>query len=317
MFRIRYFVFFIGCSLALVASFFTDPLGGAATAVWLINAARFFLGLAAVFYGFRALSDYPEADGQALHKVAAKEPVGAGLALVYRGLCFIALALVFAAVAGNANAANVRTTIPANAPQYLPTLAALQKTHWPGMPSPEMLAGQTEKESCITLTHSRCWSATSRLKSAREEGAGLGQITRAYRANGALRFDALAELRAKHPALAAWNWTNVYQRPDLQLLAIVLKNRDNWLNFCAVRSESDRLRFALKANNRGVSSVMAEMRACGLRAGCDPQRFHGHAGDTCTASRRPIYGNRSACDISLAYMPGIEVRSPKYRRWFV
>jgi hypothetical protein len=314
--RFRYLFMALGCALVLAALLFTDPLGGAATAGWLLGTARFVFGVALVFFGFRAVSDYDEADGQELHDLARHAPVGAGLALVYRGLVMIAMAIVFATVAGHASAQDVRSYIPAQAPQHLPTLKALQVAHWPGMPAPEVLGGQIEKESCITLKHSRCWNATSRLKSAREEGAGFGQITRTWRVDGSLRFDALAELRAKHPALAAWTWANVYQRPDLQLLAIVLKNRDNWGTFAAVRDPGERLIFSTLAYNRGTGGVLAEMRACKLTAGCDPQRWAGNVERTCTASRQPLYGGRSACDISRAYpLDVIERRAPKYRGW--
>lgn len=312
--RFRHVFMALGSALALGALYLSDPLGGAVTSSWLIGSARFVFGVALVFFGFRALSDYPEADGQKLHRAAMLEPTGAGLALIYRGLVFVALAIIFATVAGNANAQDARTYIPAQAPQHLPTLHTLTAKHWPAMPTPWVLAGQIEKESCITLKHPRCWNATSRLKSAREEGAGLGQITRTWRTSGALRFDALAELKAQHPALAALNWGNVYQRADLQLLAIVLKNRDNHATFAAVPGYRDRLILATLAYNRGVGGVRAEMRACALKAGCNPQKWAGHVETTCTASRQPLYAGRSACDISRAYpLDVIDRRAPKYR----
>lgn len=302
----------------LVLLFLTDGLGGAAAAGWLIASARFVVGVAMIFSGWKALSDYRDnaADGEMLHLAASQSPVGAGLALVYRGLIYVALAIVFATVAGNARAQDVHTYIPAQAPQHLPMLKALQVKHWTTMPAPEVLAGQIEKESCITLKHPRCWNATSRLKSAREEGAGLGQITRTWRLNGEIRFDALAELRETHPELAALNWTNVYQRPDLQLLGVVLKARDNWSAFSGVKDPAQRQIFATLAYNRGVGGVLAELRACALTPGCDPQRWAGNVDRTCTASRQPLYGGRSACDISRAYpLDVIERRAPKYRRW--
>jgi len=178
------------------------------------------------------------------------------------------------------------------------------------------LAGLIEKESCITVRHSRCWNATSRLKSSREEGAGFGQITRAYYASGKLRFDALSELKAKHPELAAWNWGNVYVRPDLQLLGIVLKLRDNWGFFSSIPEDVDRIQFALKAYNRGLGGVRAEIQACYLMKNCISAKFMDNAGMICTASKKPLYGGRSACDISLAYVPDVYYkRAPKYKGW--
>ena len=178
------------------------------------------------------------------------------------------------------------------------------------------MGGLIEKESCITVKHSRCWNAKSRLKSAREEGAGFGQITRAYYSSGKLRFDALAELKAKHPELAEWNWGNVYVRPDLQLLGIVLKLRDNFAFFSKIPEYEDRIRFALKSYNRGLGGVKAEIQACYLMRDCISAKFTDNAGDICTASKKKIYGNRSACDISLAYVPDVvNKRAPKYRVW--
>lgn len=221
----------------------------------------------------------------------------------------------------HAAAQDVRTFIPPQAPTVLPVLRQVQEEHWPDLIMPEVLAGQAEKESCIHLRHPRCWNPSSRLKSAREEGAGIPQITRAYHTSGPntgkLRFDALAEMRARHPALRPLNWDNVYERLDLQLLVLVLKNRDNWFSFEGVRSQTNRLVFTLLAYNRGTAGVLREMTACKLKEGCDPQVFFGHVEKTCTASWKPIYGNNSPCSISRAY-PGdiLYTRSPKYRPFF-
>jgi hypothetical protein len=318
MFRFRTIYLVPVLAAVLVLLFLTDGLGGAAAGSWLIACARFVVGVALIWSGWRAVSDYrgDVADGEMLHLAASQSPTGAGLALVYRGLVFVALSIVFFTVAGGAGAQDVRTFIPAQAPLHLPTLKALQVKHWPTMPAPAVLAGQIEKESCITLKHSRCWNATSRLKSAREEGAGMPQITRTWRADGSLRFDALAEIKALHPELAALNWANVYQLPNLQLLTVVLKNRDNWAAFAGVRDPGQRLIFSTLAYNRGVGGVRSEMRACALTPGCDPQRWTGHVERTCTASRQPLYGVRSACDISRGYPEDvIERRAPKYRGW--
>jgi hypothetical protein len=130
-----------------------------------------------------------------------------------------------------------------------------------------------------------------------------------------LRFDALAEMKALHPELKGANWENIGARADYQLLIVVLKNRDNWARFRTLAAApEDQMLFALKAYNRGQGGVLAEIKACGNKTGCDPKRFTGHAGDTCTASWKPIYGTRSACHISLAYVPDIVLRrAPKYR----
>lgn len=107
------------------------------------------------------------------------------------------LAFVFGAA--HAAAQNVATFIPPKALPLLPVLTAQVNELMPGFYSPHYFPALIEHESCISLTHSRCWSPTSQLKTAREEGAGLGQLTRAYNTDGSIRFDALADSRKLDP----------------------------------------------------------------------------------------------------------------------
>ena len=84
--RFRYIYLSAVLTAVLTGLFMTDPLGGSVTGAWLLNAARFVVGVGLVFTGWKALADYDEADGQSLHQVASQSPTGAGLALVYRVL---------------------------------------------------------------------------------------------------------------------------------------------------------------------------------------------------------------------------------------
>ena len=65
--------------------------------------------------------------------------------------------------------------------------------------------------------------------------------------------------------------------------------------------------------NQGNGRVQTDRRACGLKAGCDPQRYFGHVELTCTAGRAPLYGQRSACDISRHHVRDVWARSGKYQ----
>jgi hypothetical protein len=204
--------------------------------------------------------------------------------------------------------------IPPRAAQHLPALAAEIDTAWPEAPLREYFPGLIEHESCITLAHARCWSATARLKTQREEGAGLGQLTRAWNADGSTRFDALAELRQAHPALAALDWATIYQRPDLQMRAVVIKVRGDYLALRGAHDPLERLAMADAAYNGGRGGVLREQRACGLVAGCDPARWWGHVEQHCLKSRAALYAGRSACDINRHHVRDvINHRAPKYR----
>lgn len=234
------------------------------------------------------------------------------------GILLLCIVSLFGGCMAPAAAQNVRTYIPAKAPLYLPALREEQLKYWADNPAPYNLAGLVEQESCISLTHSRCWDPKSQLKTAREEGAGFGQITRAYRADGGLRFDSLAELRNKHSAeLTGWNWSNVYTRPDLQLRAIILMNRDNYKLLRDIKDPMERLRFTDAAYNGGKGGVDNDRRLCSLRAGCDSQKWFGQVELTCSKSKVPIYGNRNACDINREHVHNVfQLRSDKYKPWF-
>lgn len=194
---------------------------------------------------------------------------------------------------------DVTTYVPAGAITYNPLLKAEQRKYWPDHPAPALLSALVEQESCIHLNHPLCWNPKSSLKTAREEGAGLGQITRAYRKDGRVRFDALQEMVEENPtALKGWSWVNVYQRADLQLRAIVLKVLSDFKKLPNSITDSHRLAFADSAYNGGYGGLEKERTACGLSRGCDPKRWWGNVEGKCLKSLEPLYGNRSACDIN-------------------
>lgn len=321
--RFRYWFMFGGSGVMLAALFSTDPdVGwiqelpfGSSTLSWLLLMARGIVALTFAHLGRKALFDYPEADMQKLFRKSLEGSTGAGLALVALSIVSFGLLLLFAT---SAKAQDVNTYIPAQATQYLPTLKAAQTKNWPDHPMPNALGALVEHESCISLKHSRCWNPKSQLKTAREEGAGFGQITRAYRKDGTTRFDALQELKDRHPMLAEWNWQNVYTRPDLQLLGIVLKSKDDYRTLYTIKDPVQRLYFADAAYNGGMGGVNNERRACGLKKGCNPQLWFENVEYTCLKSTEAIYGKRSACDINRHHVHDVfHTRAPKYLPFFV
>lgn len=210
---------------------------------------------------------------------------------------------------------DVKTFIPAKALLYIPLLKAEQVKFWQDHPRPELLAGLAEQESCLSLRHSRCWDPRSQLKTQRELGSGIFQITKAYTKTGALRFDSLTEMRDRFSVLKELSWDNVYQRPDLQLRAAVLMSKTNYQSLRMVSDESARLAFADAAYNGGLGDVQKERRACGMKTGCDPQKWFGHVENLCLKSRQALYGGRSACDINREHVHSVMlVRSAKYTK---
>lgn len=308
MIRFRNLFLLMGSALVFAVLMATDPDEGLLTGFWALSIAKGIVAVAFAHLARKSLADYPEADMRTLFRLARGSATGAGLALIAQAIIILGLLFLFGG--------NARADVPERAKQYLPMLKAEQSARWPDHPWPPMLAGMAEQETCPSLTHSKCWSPLARLKTQREEGAGLGQLTRTWRKDGTQRFDALAELRDLHPALRELSWATIYQRPDLQLRALVLKSRDDFRALGQIRSIANRLVFQVAAYNRGRGAVQDERRLCQVTPDCDPQLWWGHVERTCTASRDPIYSGRSACDINRSHVAKVvEQRAPRYRGW--
>lgn len=302
--RHRFLFLLVGTLIAAGLSLYTDPDSGLSTLLGGLAIVQGVWAVAAAHWGRKALTDYPEADMRRLFAKASEESTGAGLALIALAIMLVGLLLVFAPRAH-------ADPLPAGFATYGPILKAEQAKYWADHPDPAALAALVEQESCASLKSAKCWNPAARLKSSREEGAGMGQITRAYRADGSLRFDALAGLRDQYGAdLPGLSWDTVYSRPDLQLRALVLMSRDAARPF---RGSAGWLHFGDAGYNGGVAGVQKERRACKLYAGCDPSRWFGHVELHCLKSRQPIYGNRSACDINREHVHNVFlVRRAKY-----
>ena len=226
---------------------------------------------------------------------------------VFLGVCVVVAALVLSLAGGKAQA-----NVPAQALDHLPVLGAEVKSHWPDAPDWALFAGQVEKESCISLKHPRCWNPRAELRTSREQGVGLGQITRT------VRFDALAELRAQFPReLAGWSWDSpTLYDPAYQLRAVVLMDRRNHRALADV-PEPDRMDMALAAYNGGMGGLLGERQLCRSTRGCDHTRWAGHVEHTSMKSkvRKPGYG-QSFFEINRGYPPGVRQRAEKYRPLF-
>jgi len=297
-------------SLVLGWLFWTDPDRGAATRDMLQNLAAVGLGLTCAHVVRKSFLPYIKLE--TFVRKALENPIGAGLVVLGVLLFTAVAAMLFGA---RAHAEDLRTFVPANAYTYAPTLKTEQREVWPADPGPAMLGALVEQESCVTLHSPHCWNPAAKLKTAREEGAGMGQITRAYRADGSLRFDSLEAVRALDPGLSEWSWQNVYQRPDLQLRAIVVMNRHCFMRMSRlVHDPEQALEMCDAAYNGGYAGVQQERRACGQRDGCNPQKWFGNVAEVCLKSKVHWKGySKSACEINREHVEMVAVvRRAKY-----
>jgi hypothetical protein len=251
-----------------------------------------WLAIAAAISHVARVILFPSLDLMAIGRRAVSEAnVGAGL--VFAGICLVLAALLMSQARAQ--------TLMERARVHLPVLVAEQRTHWPDAPDPHTMAGQVEAESA--------WRATAELRTSREWGAGLAQLTRAFDANGAVRFDRLADARRLHPSLAGWTWD---ERFDVarQFRSLVLMNQVEWQAIVGTATVDDRWSMTLSAYNGGRSGLMRDRALCAGVPGCDPSRWFGHVERHSWRAKTVVHGyGRSFIAINRDY-----VRSTMHER---
>lgn len=207
--------------------------------------------------------------------------------------------------------------IPALAKIYLPILISVMSSHWAQAPTPHYVAGLIEQETCISLTHSKCWNPRAELKTSREYGYGLGQTTIAYRADGSVRFNKQEELRRAHASLREWTFERRFD-PQFQITAIVEMTHGIWRRTTPAATTDDHWAFVLSAYNGGESHVRQDRLLCRNTSGCDPDRWFGNVEAHSVKSRQLWRGyGRSPYQINRTHVANvIKVRSAKYEEFY-
>ena len=207
--------------------------------------------------------------------------------------------------------------IPIGAYTIAPMLMMVLGQHWAAAPLPELMMGQIERETCITLKHSKCFSPYAELKTSRENGIGLGQVTKAWDAAGNVRFDKQAELRAKYPALRGWTWELRYDAM-YQLTGLVLMDKDGMKRYTPLaNSPEDAWAFTLSGYNGGDGHVLKDRLLCKNTKNCDETKWFGNVELYSVKSKVKWQGyGQSAYDINRGYITQVFERAPVYRAAF-
>jgi len=302
----RFWWLWVAALVVIAVNFATDPTGGKDTWLWLLWVSKVVVAVGIVYLMRRVLI---EARSRELFRAAKFNPIAASIAFL--GICIVTAALLFVTVSR-------ADELPARALSYLPVLDEEISVRWSSMPVRSVLGALVEQETCPSLKHSKCWNPRTELKTHREYGVGLGQLTVAYRADGTERFNAWREVRGADPGLAGWQWEDRYDA-RMQLRAVVVMNRGCFSRVRQlIRDDINALAMCDAAYNGGLGGLLQERRMCAARDGCDPAIWFGHVEHTSAKSRQKWKGyGMSAFEINRGHVLAVMVgRRAKYARWW-
>lgn len=256
-----------------------------------------FGGLAVAHVARRLL--FPSVGLGRLAELASDDPRGAGL--VFLGVCLVLAAIILSSRPVQA------AELPPLAQQHLPTLRVNLQVLWPDMPIPSALPAQIEQETCPSLKSPMCWNPRAELKTDREYGFGLGQITVTS------RFNVFEELKVQNRGLQGWSWENRYD-PAYQLMALIYKDRGHYRSIKGAATPYDQVAFMLSCYNGGCGGLSQDRMNCRATPGCDPGRWFGHVERTSYKAKLAVKGyGKSFFQINREYVRNVlVVRRPRY-----
>ena len=155
--------------------------------------------------------------------------------------------------------------LPAGYLKHQATLNQVMSDHWPTAPLPQLIPAQVEQESS--------WKERATLKTSRELGRGLVQLTIAY-TGGKERFNAYKDATGYAP-LRGWDWRTDPYNVQNQLTYLVLRDRATFAQArLMMANNTEAWRATLVAYNAGMGRVITRRKNAVLM-GLDKTRWVG------------------------------------------
>ena len=209
--------------------------------------------------------------------------------------------------------------LPANAKTYIPVLNSVLATSWPEILTPWYIGGQIEQETCPSLASKKCWSPHAELKTYREYGFGLGQLTLTYNKDGSERFNTFKDVQALDKSLKGWKFSDRFD-PDKQIRALVAMNRANWYKVTGVDDPVEHAAMMFVSYNAGPGRVLSDRRLCRAESTkahpCDDSKWFGNVENHSylKATKKAKGYSKTFFETSREYPRNIiNMRSPKYK----
>lgn len=198
-----------------------------------------------------------------------------------------------------------------NEVKYLPVLCEEVAVRWPDAPLKSVFAAQVNQETCASLKSKKCWSPTAELKTDREYGFGLGQLTVTS------RFDNFKEAKKLDTSIKDWTWENRYNA-TYQLRTMILMDKFSYGKFDWAENDYERMAFSFAAYNGGIGGVLSDRTVCRTVHSCNAARWFGNVEHTSKKAKVAASGyGQSFFQINRGYVKSVmESRRVRYKQLF-
>lgn len=208
------------------------------------------------------------------------------------------------------------SNLPEGAKKFIPLLRKVLEEEWPKLSRKETIAGQIEQETCVSLSSSKCWNPKAELKTSREYGFGLGQITISYKQDGSTSVDNFSWIKKLDKRLSDWKWEERYD-PKRQILSLVVYDKYLFNRIPKAETEEDHLAFTFCSYNGGLGGLLKDRVLCASNPPCNPSKWFDNVEKNSWRAKTKVSGySKSFFEINREYVRNIlKVRSEKYVRF--
>jgi len=190
--------------------------------------------------------------------------------------------------------------------ESLPKFKDALVNDWPSQANKaEYFAGQAEQESCASKF--KCWNPTTELKTSREYGFGIPQITITK------SFNNFTGLKKQNSKLAAWKYEDRFNA-YYQFIGMFTLNRTCWNQVKWAGKVDDRYAMMFSCYNGGYGGIIKDRAICKATKGCNENLWWGNIEKYSTKSKVPYKGyGKSFYQINREYPYNImRIRHKKY-----
>jgi hypothetical protein len=199
---------------------------------------------------------------------------------------------------------------------YLPMINDTFNQYWPDASYKQNEPGKLDRETaCPNMK--KCWNPKVQLKTSREWGIGLSEVTIAYNKDGTVRFNNFVEAKRKYKEqLAGWNFEGEAKyEAKYHIIYSVLEDKSNFQRMKMLFvSDIDRWAGTLVSYNAGAGRVNSRFTICKITPNCDKGKWFGGLDTVASlAEKNLIYGVSLQQRVNDYPRDVIFIRSLKYK----